>query len=145
MEPLGSKKVLPLPDFILAGFLPCPPPIRIPSQPPPDDTPMSLSPASNEHQNPPSSSENRQGLLSDYDHFHPELRAALIEFQRGSEWDGWQEVVDRYLDYEREGGYVESGKTLRVDGKPHVLSSWYKDHRKVAVIPVIGTLGNLKE
>ncbi|KAE9395574.1 hypothetical protein BT96DRAFT_997495 [Gymnopus androsaceus JB14] len=140
MEPLGSEKVFPLPDFITAGFFPCPPLTCISSLSPPDDAPTS-----DEHHISPSFLENPQGLPSDYDCFHPELRAALIEFQKGSEWDVWQEVVDSYLDYEREGGYVESGKTLCVDGKPHVLGPWYKDHRKVAVIPVIGTIGNLKD
>lgn len=142
MEPLGSEKVLPPLSFIPAGFFPRPPPAHISSLSPPHETPDN---------NPTlpitalaSPSENLQGLPSDYECFHPELRAALIQFQTGSEWDGWQGVVDIYLDYEREGGYVESGKTLRVEGKTQVLASWYKDHRKISVIPSIGTLGNLK-
>ncbi|KAE9400064.1 hypothetical protein BT96DRAFT_938955 [Gymnopus androsaceus JB14] len=41
--------------------------------------------------------------------------------------------MDSYLDYEREGGYVESGKTLRIDGNLMFL------------VHVIGTIGNLKD
>ncbi|KAE9402351.1 hypothetical protein BT96DRAFT_937306 [Gymnopus androsaceus JB14] len=168
LEPFSSGKDVLIPDFLPNGYFLCPHSLleathcqdsptpslsnernsfhAYPSHPSPCNG-QDGSPLANGFPNETSSQSPSNNLPDDFASFHSELQAALLEFQKGSEWEGRQDLLENYLDYKCEGGYVETGKTLCAESKPDVLGIWYKNHYKTSEIAnlLVGTVGNLTE